>query len=201
MNLPNKLTMLRVILVPFFMFFIMFPATNGADDGKMIFYIIAAFIFIIAAFTDMLDGKIARKRNLITDFGKFMDPIADKFMVFGALLSFIAAMPEFRNTLVWVTAVILLRELAVTSVRLVAQNAEGVVIAASWLGKIKTVSQCIGIVIILVEPYLFPNFAIFTEHRILSWTSIAVMTFFTVYSGIDYISAYWKFIKPNAKTN
>jgi CDP-diacylglycerol--glycerol-3-phosphate 3-phosphatidyltransferase len=201
MNLPNKLTMLRVILVPFFMFFIMFPTSFETTDRSMFFHILAAVIFIIAAFTDMLDGKIARKRNLVTNFGKFMDPIADKFMVFGALLSFIAAFPEFRNVLVWVTAIILLRELAVTSMRLVAQNADGIVIAASWLGKVKTASQCISIVLILIEPYLFKDIAVFSEYRVLSWISIAVMTFFAIYSGIDYISAYWKYMKPEGKNS
>lgn len=197
MNLPNKLTLLRIILVPLFMFFILFPGTSGEYEIRMIFHIIAAAIFIIAAFTDLLDGKIARKRNIVTDFGTFMDPIADKFMVFGALLCFIAVMEEFRYALVWITAILLLRELAVTSVRLIAQNTDGLVISASWLGKVKTASQCIGIVVLLIEPYLFSNIAMFYEYRILSWVSIVVILFFTVYSGVDYIASYWKYIKSD----
>lgn len=204
MNLPNKLTLVRIILVPFVMFFVMLPKmvigadVSGDSHGiELICGIISAVVFAIAALTDMFDGKIARKRGLITDFGKFMDPIADKLLIFGALTAFIYAYDYFSAALVWITVILLLREFAVTSVRLLAQNSDGVVIAASNLGKIKTVSQCISVLIVILEPYILGGIKIFAEYRLLSWTSLTIMIFFAVYSGIDYIVSYWKYITPN----
>ena len=204
MNLPNKLTLVRIILVPFVMFFIMLPkmvigadASGDSNGIELVCGIISAAIFAIAALTDMFDGKIARKRGLITDFGKFMDPIADKLLIFGTFIAFIYASDYFSAALVWMTVILLLREFAVTSVRLLAQNSEGVVIAASNLGKIKTVSQCISVLIVILEPYILGGIKIFAEYRLLSWTALTVMIFFAVYSGIDYIASYWKYITPN----
>ncbi len=137
MNLPNKLTLGRIILVPFFVaaLLIPFPFHN----------IIALLLFIAASITDMLDGKIARKMNLITDFGKFADPLADKILVLSALLCFIQ--------LGWCDCVaviiVLFREFAVTSIRLIA-SAKGEVIAANMWGKVKTVTQMIAIIAIIV---------------------------------------------------
>ena len=143
----------------------------------------------------MLDGKIARKYNLITNFGKFMDPLADKFMVFGALLTILVKYEYLRDVFVWAAAIVMFRELAVTSIRLVAAGQEHLVIAASWLGKVKTVSQVVCICTVILEPVVLP-FKAFTEWHLLSYITIAFMVFMTLWSGIDYLKTYWKFIKP-----
>jgi CDP-diacylglycerol--glycerol-3-phosphate 3-phosphatidyltransferase len=162
--------------------------------------IVPAVIFIITGLTDMLDGKIARKYNLVTDFGKFIDPLADKFMVIGSQITilvwllllgeqfFIPAM-----IFVWVVLIILLRELGVTSIRLVVAGKSGIVVAASMLGKLKTVSQMVGTVIIIVEPII----PYFNETHILSYVMMALMTFTTLFSGIDYLKAYLPYIDTN----
>lgn len=199
MNLPNKLTLLRIILVPFVIFFIMLPKAIGLDDPKTITVcaVISAAVFLIAALTDLLDGKIARKHNIVTDFGKFMDPIADKLLVFGAYVAFIYAYDQMSNAMVWIVSVQLLREFAVSSVRMLASKSDGTVIAAGWLGKVKTVTQCVSVLIIILEPVILKNIAVFSQYRVLSWISLAVMLFFAIYSGIDYIVSYWKYITPN----
>ena len=134
-NVPNILTVIRVILVPFFMLTVLLPGDEN------LWRVIAAAFFMLISFTDMLDGKIARKYNLVTDFGKFLDPLADKFLVLGALLALLKKYSaDLGDLLVWVTLVVILRELAVTSLRLVAVNKSGKVIAASIWGKLKTVS-------------------------------------------------------------
>lgn len=131
MNLPNKLTILRVCMVPVFLVFLMVPDIPG---GKWV----ALGVFIAASLTDLLDGKIARKYNLITDFGKFMDPLADKLLVCSAMIALI----ELDRIPAWVVIVIIAREFIISGFRLVASD-NGVVIAASWWGKIKTVVQMI----------------------------------------------------------
>ena len=139
LNLPNKLTLIRIFLVPVFMIILI------AVPNDTLCRVLAALVFIVTAFTDMLDGKIARKRNLITNFGKFMDPLADKFMVFGALLAILYRFADIRPVFIWAAAIVMFRELAVTSIRLIASGQEGLVIAASWLGKVKTVTQVVCI--------------------------------------------------------
>ena len=130
MNLPNKLTILRVLLVPVFVACILY-IPNVIVRG-----LVSAAVFGLTAFTDMLDGKIARKYNLITNFGKFMDPLADKFMVFAALLSItVVSGGILQSVMVWVSAIVFFRELAVTSIRLVCSGAGAGVIAASFFGK------------------------------------------------------------------
>ena len=191
MNLPNKLTILRVFMAPIAMIFIMFPI-----GGETAARCIAAVIFILTSLTDMLDGKIARKYNLITNFGKFMDPLADKFMVIGMLVTMCASeqYAVFRSVMVWVTILVILRELAVTSLRLlVASSAEKIVVAASWLGKVKTVSQIVCMLVMILEPILLP----FDSMFIFSWITIAFMGIMTVWSGIDYLKSYLAFINPN----
>lgn len=191
MNLPNKLTILRVFMAPIAMIFIMFPI-GGETTARCI----AAVVFILTSLTDMLDGKIARKYNLITNFGKFMDPLADKFMVIGMLVTMCASelYAVFRPVMVWVTILVILRELAVTSLRLlVASSAEKIVVAASWLGKVKTVSQIVCILVMILEPILLP----FDSMFIFSWITIAFMGIMTVWSGIDYLKSYLAFINPN----
>ena len=194
MNLPNKLTMLRAILVPVFMACMLYI------EDTLVCALVSAGVFAITALTDMLDGKIARKYNLVTDFGKFIDPLADKFMVIGSQITilvwllllgeqfFIPAM-----IFVWVVLIILLRELGVTSIRLVVAGKSGIVVAASMLGKLKTVSQMVGTVVIIVEPII----PYFNETHILSYVMMALMTFTTLFSGLDYLKAYLPYIDTN----
>ena len=195
MNLPNTLSIIRVCLVPAFVAALLFMREIDIWG-----YIVPAVVYIITGLTDMLDGKIARKYNLVTDFGKFIDPLADKFMVLSSMIAILVWMMLIGNytlamVFVWVVLVILLRELGVTSLRLVVAGKSGIVVAASMLGKIKTVSQMIGTVIIIVEPMLY--FPIFTEYHVLSYFAMAVMAFTTLFSGIDYLRAYLPHIDSN----
>ncbi len=190
MNLPNKLTILRAILVPFFMAAMLMPESILPDVASRV---LAAVFFAVTALTDFIDGKIARKYNLVTNFGKFMDPLADKFMIIAALLASVAKYDYLRDILVWVALIVVFRELAVTSLRLIASSTDGKVIAAVWVGKIKTAAQCFCILAILLEPVILP-FGIFRQYHILTWASVAVMTFFTIYSGIQYFIAYKEFL-------
>ena len=196
MNLPNKLTLLRVILVPFFMLFILLPQISGFNPlaGDLI----ATVLFGGAAFTDLLDGKIARKRNLVTDFGKFMDPIADKLMVFGAFLMFLVSdvFALYRYAFAVIVFIVLLREFAVTSLRLVAQSSGGKVIAAGQLGKIKTVSQIVFVLLALLERHLFSFSDFFVTYMPLTVLSCLVMLIFTVLSGVDYFRSNKQYLDP-----
>ncbi len=204
MNLPNKLTMLRLCLVPVMMVFLLLPASILPT---FLCYGIGLVLFVVTSLTDMLDGKIARARNLITNFGKFMDPVADKFMVIGTMLALLFRMlnpglyglmyPFLFKTLYFIAVVmIIFRELAITSLRLVLVNASGVVVAANMLGKIKTVSQIVCICTLFIEPLLSRIFEVFSL-GILSYTTIIVTLVFTVLSGIKYIAGGWKFISTN----
>jgi CDP-diacylglycerol--glycerol-3-phosphate 3-phosphatidyltransferase len=163
-------------------------------------FIVPAIVYILTGLTDMLDGKIARKYNLVTDFGKFIDPLAYKFMVLSSMIAILVWMLLRRETLlalvfVWVVLIILLRELGVTSLRLVVAGKSGIVVAASMLGKIKTVSQMVGTVVLIVEPlFVMP---IFTEQHILSYAFMAIMAFTTLFSGLDYLKAYLPYIDSN----
>ena len=140
MNLPNKLTILRVIMIPFFVVFLLADVTGSADKW------IALVIFCVASLTDMLDGKIARKRNLVTNFGKFMDPLADKLLVCTALIC-LTAMDRLN---VVVTLIIIAREFIISGFRLVASD-NGIVIAANYWGKFKTVSQMALIIVKIMD--------------------------------------------------
>ena len=202
LNLPNKLTILRMCLIPVFLFFMLVGFIHPIAQR-----IIVATLFVGTAITDMLDGKIARKYNLITDFGKFLDPLADKLMVFGA---FIGLTYMYRNEktfcLLMVIAffVVLFRELAVTSLRMVANNATGIVIAANWMGKVKTVSQIVFVMCALLEPVVIgelfglihPFFKTVSDMQIITYSSMAFMTLMTVWSGINYFKAYFPHIDP-----
>ena len=195
MNLPNTLSLIRVALVPVFVLTLLFMR-----DIELWGCIIPTIIYIITAFTDMLDGKIARKYNLITDFGKFIDPLADKFMVIGSQIAILVWMMlraegEYALPLVfvWVVLIILFRELGVTSIRLVVAGKSGIVVAASMLGKLKTVSQMVGTVAILVEPII----PFFSENHILSYVFMGIMAFTTLFSGYDYLKAYLPYIDSN----
>ena len=193
LNLPNTLSLIRCLLVPAFVAALLFMR-----DIEIWGYIVPAIIYALTAFTDMLDGKIARKYNLVTDFGKFIDPLADKFMVLSSMIAILVWMILLGNTtlalvFVWVVLIILLRELGVTSLRLVVAGKSGIVVAASMLGKIKTVSQMVGTVVLIVEPII----PFFCENHILSYVMMAIMAFTTLFSGIDYLKAYMPHIDSN----
>ena len=168
MNLPNKLTVMRMILIPFFVFFMLAPYFEGYGNY------IAVAIFIIASLTDMLDGKIARKYNLVTNFGKFMDPLADKLLVCSALICLIA----LDRIPAWIVIVIISREFIISGFRLIAAD-NGVVIAASYWGKFKTVSQMIMIILLMLD--FGGVFAVLTQ--IFIWLSVAL----TIISLLTYI--------------
>lgn len=189
MNLPNKLTVFRVFMVPVFLFLFCVPLPLSDTALR----IIIAAVFAIVSLTDMIDGKIARKYNMITDFGKFMDPLADKFLVISACLGIIVKFDYLRPVFVWAAAIVIFREFAVTSLRMVAANKAGLVIAAAWLGKVKTTTQMICIICVLLEPVILP-FKPFTEWHILSYVTTAVMVVMTLWSGIDYLIAYKPYI-------
>ncbi|MBR6558442.1 MAG: CDP-diacylglycerol--glycerol-3-phosphate 3-phosphatidyltransferase [Clostridia bacterium] len=195
MNLPNKLTILRILLVPVCMILIMLPIPSMFPNLDVWQRIIAAALFLLISLTDMLDGMIARRKNLVTNFGKFLDPLADKFLVIGVLMAlFIKSRefdPVFPVVLVFATTIIVMRELAVTSLRLLVSSSSGEVIAAKWLGKIKTVTQMVCIMTILLEPIVLGDFG---KYHLLSYLTIILMTLMTVWSGYDYIKGYWKFL-------
>lgn len=190
LNLPNKLTLIRCILVPIFLAVLIIP------ENIFIACLGSAALFGIASFTDMLDGKIARKYNLITNFGKFMDPLADKLLVFGALLGILYRFENIRPVFIWCAFIVIFRELAVTSMRLVVSGASGKVIAAKMIGKVKTVIQIVAVLVCLLEPVamaLLPGYTV----AVASYISMAAMALITLISGIDYIKSYWEFINPN----
>ena len=212
MNLPNRLTVLRLIMVPIFMAVMLLPSfADFSDVIDMILTVVGAFLFIAASITDMLDGKIARRDGLVTDFGKFLDPLADKFMVIGALLciffnSSMSGNKVMSTVFFFSLVVVFFRELAVTSIRLVASSSSGVVIAANMLGKIKTVPQIVAICSALLEPVLIRIIGmligegsipeVVLNYPPLTLVSTVVMMYFTVHSGINYIVGAWKYLDP-----
>ena len=202
LNLPNRLTVLRLCLVPIFLVLGMLPET------VIPFYIsclICAVLFIGTALTDMFDGRIARGRGLVTDFGKFLDPVADKFMVIGALFVILHKFEQLRTAMVFVLIIIVFRELAVPSMRLVVSTGEGIVIAANSLGKIKTVSQIVFICTVFLEPvveFLVELLVGGADNNIvhgiypLTWLTMIFTVVMTIWSGANYIAAYWKYLDP-----
>ena len=195
MNLPNKLTVLRLILVPIFVVIMMISNALWASA-------IGLALFIIASLTDMLDGKIARKYNLVTDFGKFMDPLADKFMVIGAMFVILYRSLSlysdelFSNVFFWAFMIVIFRELAVTSIRLVVSGSSGIVIAANMLGKIKTCTQIACVICCIAEPVIYDLMGRGTDFLPVSLVTAALMLVFTLWSGINYIVSYWKYLEP-----
>ncbi len=172
MNLPNKLTIFRVILIPFFLVFLLLPELPFLPSPQWGSWIALA-IFVIASFTDMLDGKIARKYNLITDFGKFMDPLADKLLVCSALIALI----ELGRIPAWMVIVIIAREFIISGFRLIAVD-KGVVIAASYWGKFKTVFQMIAVCLLIVD---IPVLRVATQ--VILWIAVIL----TIVSLVDYL--------------
>ena len=204
MNLPNKLSLMRMILVPIFMIVLVLPDTVLP---LWLSALIGAVIFIVASVTDCLDGKIARKYNLITDFGKLIDPLADKFMVIGALIMILYRAQMHRALFVLALTVVVFRELAVTAMRLITATKSGVAVPANMLGKIKTVSQIVFVIATLIEPLIYPTAEVIVQVVPMTWlaclsdilpltlASGIVMAFFTVWSGIHYIVSLWKYIE------
>lgn len=190
MNLPNRLTLARIAAVPVFLILLLwqFP----------FHYFAALVIFVAASLTDLFDGRIARSRGLITDFGKFLDPIADKMLTTAALLGFISLGIGFGT--VWITVIVLIREFSVSSIRMIAA-ASGKVVAADRWGKIKTVMQMVGIIMALTfEEFisLFPSLLLVgtilrIAYNIVLWFSALL----TVVSGINYLVKNKTFVDPN----
>ena len=175
MNLPNKLTMLRVILIPFFVVFLLAQPVGAASDW------VALVIFVAASLTDMLDGKIARKYNLITNFGKFMDPLADKLWVCCAMICLV----QLGRIPAWVVCIIVAREFTISGFRLIAAE-RGRVIAANYWGKFKTVFQMIMVILMIAN---IPALQILT--MIIMWIATAL----TVISLVTYLHANWEVMK------
>lgn len=198
MNLPNKLTVLRIILAPLFLVVLMLDFPHH--------YIIAAVLFVTASLTDMADGKIARSRGLITNLGKFLDPLADKMLTTAALLGFMSCGIEsafggaMGKMLMWVNFIVLTREFLVTSVRLLAASS-GKVVPANIYGKLKTVSQMTAIITTLVFEYFislnftFVSDALVNTLRIIYTVLIWISVVFCVISGIIYAVENREFIR------
>lgn len=208
MNLPNKLSLTRILLIPVILLFMLpihIPGFNPSGWNAFISdygMIIAAVLFVIASITDLVDGKIARKYNMITNLGKFLDSLADKMLVISVL---IALVDLNRISSVWV-CIIVLREFAVTGIRMLA-SAQGVVMAAKMIGKIKTVTQMIAITYLMFESLLI----IILDHLFSNWGYTSIIdtvqcignVFFlisiamTVISGMDYLLNNLKYFKEN----
>ena len=169
MNLPNKLTVLRVIMVPFFVFFMLTDVGGPANKW------IALVLFCVASLTDMLDGKIARARNLVTNFGKFMDPLADKLLVCSAMICMI----PLGKLQAWFVIIIIAREFIISGFRLVAAD-NGIVIAASYWGKFKTTFQMLMVIVLILNIQM-------SFFQILGVILTYVALILTVVSLIDYI--------------
>ncbi len=168
MNLPNKITLFRVFLIPIFLVLLLVPQI---PNGR----ILAASIFIIAALTDLLDGYLARKNNLVTNFGKFMDPMADKLLVCSALICFV----QLGQLPAWIVIIIIAREFIISGFRLIASD-NGIVIAASWWAKIKTTVQMVMSIMLIID-------LDFTFINVLEQVAIYLAVVLTVVSLIDYL--------------
>ena len=209
MNLPNKLTVLRIILVPLFLAFMLIPLPGAYGD--LIARCVAALIFVGTAITDYWDGHLARKYGLITDFGKFLDPLADKMMVLGAMIGLLVLSYKqagdglFLRLLALTAFLMLFRELAVTSLRLAVSGSSGVVISANILGKVKTVTQIVLVMVVLLEPVVFGFIApliwkplgYVSSYHVLSYLAMLVSGVMTVWSGLAYFKAYFPLINSN----
>lgn len=205
MNLANKLTIFRMILVPFFVI-VGYLGTTGVLPGEMLgiptYLWIMNIIFIIASITDKLDGYIARSKNMVTTFGKFLDPLADKILVLSALVMLV----EFGKIPAWIPIIVLAREFLVSGYRLVAVEKGGKVVAASVWGKLKTVTQMIAIILVFLDKY---NFADFIRQgamqmgtfsytlNIITTVLLTISVIATIFSGYDYLNKGKDLFKEN----
>ncbi|GGC91280.1 MULTISPECIES: CDP-diacylglycerol--glycerol-3-phosphate 3-phosphatidyltransferase [Enterococcus] len=180
MNLPNKLTVLRIFMIPIFIIVVSVPMDWGTitfgGASLAITQLVGAVIFAVASITDWLDGKIARSRGLVTNFGKFADPLADKMLVMTAFIVLVAQ----QKAPAWVVAIIVCRELAVTGLRLLLVEG-GEVMAAAWPGKIKTATQMVAIILLLINNIPFTAIGLPVDLIMLY-----ICLIFTIYSGVDY---------------
>ncbi|MDF7636660.1 CDP-diacylglycerol--glycerol-3-phosphate 3-phosphatidyltransferase [Leuconostocaceae bacterium ESL0958] len=182
MNVPNQLTVFRIILIPVFILTLILPdATVGTWANATTFlpwsWVAAAIIFALACLTDFLDGQIARRQQLVTNFGKFFDPLADKLLVLTALIY----LTSLDQVPAWMTVVIVIRELAVTGLRTLIVENNGKVLAAAWPGKIKTFSQMFAIFFLYLKDWPFVDWSFSV-----GMTLLYIAVIFTVYSGFDY---------------
>lgn len=181
MNLPNKITLFRIFLIPIFIVLVLAPLNLGTltvlGSDIDIQLLVAAIVFSVASFTDWLDGYLARKMNIVSNFGKFADPLADKMLVMSALILLV----ELGLAPSWVVAVIVSRELAVTGLRLILVEQGGTVMAAAWPGKIKTNTQMFAIIFLLINDFPFGGLNVSVGTILLY-----VCLFFTIYSGVNY---------------
>ncbi len=191
MNLPNKLTVFRILLVVVMLVISYIPMNTYILCISLNMWLLN-IIFVVASLTDCLDGKIARKNNLITDFGKFLDPIADKILVLTAMLILV----EIQMLPAWIPIIVIIREFVVSGYRLVVVQKESKVIAASWYGKVKTVSQMIAIILAFININNTNIFGIFIHGgltglplliNVLTTISFIVAVITTIISGIDYL--------------
>ena len=191
MNVPNKITLSRIFLIPIFIILMSIPITWGeweiGESELPVTHFVAALLFIIAAATDWVDGHYARKYNLVTNLGKFLDPLADKLLVSAALIILV----EMGVAPAWVVIIIISREFAVTGLRLVAAG-EGIVLAAGSMGKLKTATQMIAIAVLLLHNFPF-SYIGFPFGIIMLYISL----FFTVYSGIEYFVKNWHVMRDS----
>ena len=182
MNLPNQLTVLRILMIPVFILILVLPFDWGTltvgGTQLLVTHLVAAVIFAIASITDWLDGEIARKRGLVTNFGKFADPLADKMLVMTAFIMLV----DLNKVAGWIVAIIVCRELAVTGLRLLLVE-DGEVMAAAWPGKIKTATQMVAIILLFINNIPFNMMGIPLD-QIMLYTCLAA----TIYSGIDYFA-------------
>ncbi|NJP39955.1 CDP-diacylglycerol--glycerol-3-phosphate 3-phosphatidyltransferase [Oscillospiraceae bacterium HV4-5-C5C] len=197
MNLPNKLTVMRIILIPLVLIFLLpLPWSQVAPWNDFLLNggrLIALLFFMIASYTDYLDGHIARSRGIVTNLGKFLDPIADKMLV----LSVFIALTELGRISSWIPVIILFRELSVTGIRLLAAK-DGVVIAASKLGKLKTVTQMIALILLLLDvslQTLLPASVFLTGLNLLGNIALLVCIITTFVSGYDYLKKNQKLLR------
>ena len=196
-NLPNILTLIRIGLVPPIIFLILVPWGGNPENAQVlhnIFNIITAALFLIAALTDLFDGAIARGTNQVTDFGKFLDPIADKMLILGTLVAISGAerFAYLRLAVVISACIILLRELTVTSIRMVANKHDGTVISANIFGKMKTVVSVAAVMVIFLEGVIFGNGGLAGIH-LLSYIMLVITVLLTVFSGFTYIKKYFSY--------
>lgn len=189
MNLPNRLTMFRIFMIPVFMLLLIFRGVTsgygapvGIFHGSLVSWlqVVAVIVFAIASATDWLDGHIARSRHMVTNFGKFADPLADKMLTMTAFIFLVSLHPDFA----WIVSIIVCRELAVTGLRLIVVENNGEVIAAKMPGKIKTTAEMLAIIFLFLgDPYYIGTILLY------------IALIFAVYSGYDYFHSSWSVFK------
>ncbi len=191
LNLPNKITISRIFLIPLFIIVLTinfdWGEINIGNNALPITQLVGSIIFIFASLTDWLDGYIARKYDLITNMGKFLDPLADKLLVSAAFIMLI----ELQIAPAWIIIIIISREFAITGFRLVASG-EGVVLAASSMGKLKTVSQILAVILLMLNnfPFSYTNIPV-------DMIMLYIALIFTVWSGLDYFIKNWNVMRDS----